>query len=63
MLGLKIGRVVFVNLMNSVFVLLLPKQNVPPKELSDGPTGAELYARNCAVCHRNGLPRNSSLSR
>jgi mono/diheme cytochrome c family protein len=63
MLGLKISRVVFVNLMLSVFVLLLLTQNVPPKKLSDVPSGAELYTRNCAVCHRNGLPRNSSLSR
>jgi mono/diheme cytochrome c family protein len=36
--------------------VLLLAQNMPPKkEHPDTPSGAELYTRHCAVCHRNDL--------
>ncbi len=49
-------QIVCVALMGAVlgsFVLLLPAQDLPSRKRSDAPSGAELYARHCAVCHGN----------
>jgi mono/diheme cytochrome c family protein len=51
-------QIVCVALMGAVlgsFVLLLPAQDLPSRKRSDAPSGAELYARHCAVCHGNDL--------
>jgi mono/diheme cytochrome c family protein len=52
MLRLNKVCVVFVSAALCSFVLLLPAQDVPSKK---APTGAELYAQHCAVCHGNDL--------
>jgi len=55
MLGLKKVRVVFVGAVLCSFVWLLPAQDLPSKKSSDAPSGTELYAQHCAICHGNDL--------
>jgi mono/diheme cytochrome c family protein len=55
MLGLKKVCVVFVGVVLCPFVWLLRAQELPSKKSSDTPSGAELYAQHCAVCHGNDL--------
>jgi mono/diheme cytochrome c family protein len=55
MLGLNKVCVAFVSAVLGSLVLLLPAQDVPSKKSPDTPSGAELYARHCAVCHGNDL--------
>lgn len=55
---MRVLKVVCVALVGAVlgsFVLLLPGQDLPSKKRSETPSGAELYARHCAVCHGNDL--------
>jgi len=55
MLRLNRVCVVFVSAVLCSFVFLLQAQDVPSKKGSNTPSGAELYAQPCAVCHGNDL--------
>lgn len=55
MLRLNKVCVVFVSAVLCSFVFLLSAQDVPSKKGSNTPSGAELYAQHCAVCHGNDL--------
>lgn len=55
MRGLQIVCVAFVGAALGSLVLLLPGQDLPSKKLANTPSGAELYAGHCAVCHGNDL--------
>ena len=55
MLRLNKVCVVFVSAVLWSFVFLLHSQDVPSKKASNTPSGAELYAQHCAVCHGNDL--------
>jgi mono/diheme cytochrome c family protein len=54
MFGSKIVRLVFLGALLAAWSFSLPAQNLPSKN-PDTLTGAELYARHCAVCHGNDL--------
>jgi mono/diheme cytochrome c family protein len=55
MFGLNEVRLALVSAALSSFVILLPAQDAPSKRSPDTLSGAELYARHCAVCHGNDL--------
>jgi len=55
MLRLNRVCVVFVSAVLCSFVFPLQAQDVPSKKGSNVPSGAELYAQHCAVCHGNDL--------
>lgn len=55
MLGLNRVCVVFVSAALCSSGFLLQAQDVPSKKASNTPTGVELYAQHCAVCHGNDL--------
>ena len=55
MLRLNSVCVVFVSAVLYSFGSLLQAQNAPSKKASNTPTGVELYAQHCAVCHGNDL--------
>ena len=55
MRGFQIVSAALVGAVLGSFALLLPAQDSPMKKLANTPSGAELYARHCAVCHGNDL--------
>lgn len=54
MFDLKIIRLLFLGASLSAWGFFLPAQD-PPSKSPDMLSGAELYARHCAVCHGNDL--------
>jgi mono/diheme cytochrome c family protein len=60
MFDLKIVRLVFLGALLAAWSFSLPAQDLPSKN-PDTLTGAELYARHCAVCHGNDLQGTGSV--